>query len=1571
MCLGMITTAYAEEPTVKLTVTADKTSAKVGEVVTFTVTCTSTKKLYGLEAKLDIPSAFTYVENSGALADGVVEAIGGTSDSKYIEANKHIWLENTSTPMTITGTVTLATFQCTASASGTSTVNLTGVAGLDEDFNSFTYSVAPANVTVNAELTSVDVAITAPVKSATPQDTITAGTGYTGAIAWEGSPAKFAPNTVYSANVTLTAATGYKFASDATVAVTGSTGITETTVAADGSTLSFKATFPKTADKDPLEGSVSITGTPKIGVELTANTAGITSADPGTLTYKWYRGDALISGATTDKYTPNSAEDVGKTIKVEVSAANYSGSLNYTTTAVAKADGPAAPAAPTATKTANSITITSPDSAYQYACVANDTALTEADWTDNTSFNGLSANTEYDVYARVKATATHNASAASEKADVTTDKAPAGDPVVPEVASKNDTSITVTAVSGQKYCIKLFGEPAPTAGDSSWGDTVSFTGLTPNTKYVIYTYIPESGSTLASTVVYTEATTDKTVITDTLVPVNDLTGKIYNAEAQEPTFGGSLTKDTDYTVSYSVKNAGEGQLQDGKPCGAGTYVVTVAGMGNYGNSFTKYFTIGKKVVTVTPDADQTKTYGDTDPALTYTTGLTGELATAFNAAKTGALARVEGENVGNYAINLGNLAAGDNFDVKLSTTTVNFSITAKNVSATRTAEEQNVVKGVGDFTEPTFGSVTGTLAYSYDSATTYAGVKAKLAALATDDTGIINYTYTASGNYTGTITGSINFTVVDVTFDIQAGAITVTSNPTYGDKWSDIVSYDSSKITAKVGTNVCENPTFTLQNDSEYPNYGSQTYTITFSGTIGGVDYANVTVKSDSVSIGKATVTVTAGTYQVSKTYDGTTAAGTATGELSVSGILSKDTSVTVIPTIGAYSNANVGGQDEVNVSLAISGDTNNNYQLESTTVSVPCEITKATLTVEGTASAAADYGTALKDIPITGLTVKLNGADVDGTWAFSGETILDADNSSDYTATFTPTTGAGNYNTLTKGITPTINKVAYSGAAIATTKNVLTNTAQASVEVDMTSLLTAIKGAAVSAASESSDTYNIISSVSTDGNKVKFDVASIAGKDKSATINVTISSTNYNPITATITVTTVDKAEADVSISGAPTSKTYGDADFTLTASVANAGTGTGTWAWISSDPTVLQVTGSGATATVKVLKVGSATITAKYESDTTMGEQPTAAITVDKANITITAKNKTAYVGDAVPALSESDYTVEGLAEGESLKTAPTIAYTSTPDMTKSGSVVIKVSDAEAPVGGNYEEIAYVNGTLTIITKSSGGSSGGSVSTYAITISSAKNGDVTSSHKSAAKGETVTLTVKPDTGYALETLTATDGSGKAVALTEKNGKYTFTMPTSKVTVKATFAEVVAEPENPFVDVPANAYYYDAVLWAAENGITDGTSATTFSPDAGCTRAQIVTFLWRAAGSPAPESSANPFTDVEAGSYYYDAVLWAVEQGITKGTSATAFSPDTVCTRSQTVTFLYRSAGSPAVSGSAAFSDVEAGSYYTDAVVWAGQNSITGGIGGGLFGPANDCSRAQIVTFLYRSMIK
>lgn len=252
-----------------------------------------------------------------------------------------------------------------------------------------------------------------------------------------------------------------------------------------------------------------------------------------------------------------------------------------------------------------------------------------------------------------------------------------------------------------------------------------------------------------------------------------------------------------------------------------------------------------------------------------------------------------------------------------------------------------------------------------------------------------------------------------------------------------------------------------------------------------------------------------------------------------------------------------------------------------------------------------------------------------------------------------------------------------------------------------------------------------------------------------------------------------------------------------------------------------------------------------------------------------------------------------------------------------------------------------------------------------YIVTVRRAEHGTIKVSARAAERGESVTVTATPDSGYVLETISVTDKNGNDLKLTDKGGgKHTFTMPASKVEVKATFMEDNSVL-NFFYDVPNDAYYYEAIEWAAENGITGGVGNSLFAPNQPCTRAQIVTFLWRAAGSPEPKNMSN-FSDVPADSYYAKAVAWAVENGITTGTGDGKFSPDATCTRAQSVTFLFR-ASKASANGAPAFSDVAATAYYAEAVKWATDNGITNGIGDNLFGSDNDCTRAQIVTFLYR----
>lgn len=274
-------------------------------------------------------------------------------------------------------------------------------------------------------------------------------------------------------------------------------------------------------------------------------------------------------------------------------------------------------------------------------------------------------------------------------------------------------------------------------------------------------------------------------------------------------------------------------------------------------------------------------------------------------------------------------------------------------------------------------------------------------------------------------------------------------------------------------------------------------------------------------------------------------------------------------------------------------------------------------------------------------------------------------------------------------------------------------------------------------------------------------------------------------------------------------------------------------------------------------------------------------------------------------------------------------------------------------------------LSGTVTYVEPSyySGSSSD---PTYSVTVDKTENGTVTVSPANASKGANVTVTVKPNEGYELGNLAVKDASGDLLPLADLgNGKYTFTMPGSKVEVKATFMEDNSVL-NFFYDVPNDAFFYEAVKWAVKSGVTNGLSDTMFGPYESCTRAQIVTFLWRAAGSPEPKT-ASSFADVPASAYYAKAVAWAIENGITNGMTETTFAPNATCTRGQSVTFLYRALKGTA-SGSTNFTDVKSDAFYADAINWAVANNVTNGTSNTTFSPNADCTRAEIVTFLYRA---
>ena len=375
-----------------------------------------------------------------------------------------------------------------------------------------------------------------------------------------------------------------------------------------------------------------------------------------------------------------------------------------------------------------------------------------------------------------------------------------------------------------------------------------------------------------------------------------------------------------------------------------------------------------------------------------------------------------------------------------------------------------------------------------------------------------------------------------------------------------------------------------------------------------------------------------------------------------------------------------------------------------------------------------------------------------------------------------------------------------------------------------------------------------------------------------------------------------------------------------------------------------------------------------ASVKAEIPVNEETTADITASKADeatysVTYTAENGT----------------VTGSIESGASVTAGTqLTLTATADSgysfdhwTVNGTEAGK--DAQLTV--TIKDDTQIVAVFTKNSSSSGGSSSGSSSsrTYSVTIEDSQNGTVTASPKRAEKGDTVSVTASANSGYAVSGVTVKTAGGDTVKVADNgNGKYTFTMPAANVTVTAAFSKT--QTTVSFADVSSDSYCADAVKWAVENGVTNGTTAAAFSPNAACTRGQIVTFLWRAAGSPVPKTTVNPFTDVAADAYYAKAVLWAVENGITNGTTATTFSPDAPCTRAQAVTFLFRGAianGLEAVTLQeliSGFSDAASlPGYAVSAMNWALANGVVQGNGGALM-PNNTCTRGQIVTFLYRA---
>ena len=622
-------------------------------------------------------------------------------------------------------------------------------------------------------------------------------------------------------------------------------------------------------------------------------------------------------------------------------------------------------------------------------------------------------------------------------------------------------------------------------------------------------------------------------------------------------------------------------------------------------------------------------------------------------------------------------------------------------------------------------------------------------------------------------------------------------------------------------------------------------------------------------------------------------------------------------------------------------GDTDNYYGFEA----VYCEfvVAKATPTYTVPTGLTAKYGQTLADVTLP-----------DGwSWMDSSESVGGASTAAKtFQAKFTPK-DTKNYNTVENiELEVTVNKADGGNLKTVELEQKYTDASDHTYTPDWAGLPA---GQDWTFSSEASIVLSK-QDFAADGSLLTYAISGGKAGDK-ITITLKASCDNYEDFTITLNVTLTEKDDQKpLTITGVG-SVVYGQT-LTLT-TTGGSGTGTVTYR-IDTDASTGEATIDPETGVLTPVKVGSVSVIATKAGDNDYNDVTSApfvlmikpATPTGEPNYTkITTSGKTlkdAALTTKGSTLNPSDGKLEWVDDkGEPLPDDTTVKANTT------------YKWRFTPDDDNYTTLT---GEVELYHKSSSGG-GWYDSYYTIKTTAGAGGSISPSGSvSVREGRDQTFTITPDKSYAVSNVKI---DGKSIGAVKS---YTFENVSRTHTIEVIFMKANGNPQTGvFVDVATGSYYEDAVDWAVENGITQGTDDTHFSPDGICTRAQAVTFLWRAAGSPEPETRAMPFTDVPVGSYYYDAVLWAVENGITKGTSDTTFSPNMTCTRAQIVAFLWRSEKSPAAGTANPFADVKSTAYYADAVLWAVKENITRGTTNTTFSPDADCTRSQIVTFLWR----
>ena len=1591
MIFTLMPTALAAPTTTYQVVTVDKTTVQAGETVNVKVT---------LPEGIQTAGSFTVVMNFDKGKFEVMSLNYPDDLEAWNEAkNKTASVE----VVTNTPDIANASGELTANASypyntikvaGVTVIDATlkakasGVAAFSFSIFEITYSDSgtqyivkkdqletPPSVTIpKAPITSVSAKVDAPQKGVALDTTVDVGgaTAYTGTVKWyvgetEATETIAQANTEYTAKITLTASSGESF--DAALDNTTTTeGYAVKKVS--NTELLLTKTFDATATKDtPAINTVPTASAITYGQKL--SNSNLTGGEAKV-------GSAVISG--TFKWKTG-------TIAPQVKDSNSTEyEVVFTPTDTASYESATCKVKLTVNKKTLSSLATTPISDQPYT----GSLITP-------TFNVMNGTNFYEILdpSDYKVTFTNNTNVGT--ANYTIEETPTGN-------YKFNTSYGTFKIKAADSSISITGDPSkPYDGNVVTDPAVSKSGSTGAVTYTYYTdaacttktttasgaasdgAAPKNAgdywvkATLAADSNYGIATSDAKKFTISQRNISEVTvasiaDKEYTGSSIEPpltvTYNGApLASGTDYTVEYTSN------------LNVGTATATIKA--KTGGNF-----IGEKAVTfkikakaITPVVTVTGSYEYTgDPITpTYKVEITSggmELpANQYDAVVS------DNTNAGNGNIKI---TAKANGNYSFSEVNKTFTIAAKDVSGlTATISDQTTIKDVGEFVDPVIKGVkgedlTGTLTYAYDavSGKSHAEVVTMLKTKATNDVVTLNYTFTpTSTNYTGTKTGSFTVTVKDIEFLVGtapatvANTLTVKANPVYGDNWSDIVKKQSGvTITARVGTATdTDQSHFTLRPTGKPSAGNGQTYELVYNGTINGTNYANVVVVSGTVNVAPKTLTADDLTHSgpITKVYDTNTNAPTGltvsvksgslvgTDTLAVTGTLKYNSAnvneankITFTPDAITTSNYRLAVSEVLNISNAkitakevtlTSGinATDRSYVKDNKTV----DLTKGTLTFTGLVGSE----TLDVNIPATGTIsdAKVGAYNV----TYSGVTLKDS------------TTGkASNYKLVSPlpAVTVNITKAAAPALAdIPVSQKYTVTTGEKAIGTVMPAdagTLTYAKGTESKTGSVTIDSW----AVDTTG-KVTYTLSGGAAGD-TVTLPVTIGSDNYADATANVVITlTAKENQAALTLTGG-TTVVYGQ---TLQLGTTGGnGTGAVTYA-------VTNGTGEAtidATGKLTPVKVGTVKVKATKAEDANYNAITSAEVEITITRATPTGAPKYTAITTSGKTLADAGLTTTGSTLNPN---AGTLVW-----VDNAGNVLPDTTAVAAnttykwlftPTDANYTTLT---GSIELYHKSSSGGGGWYYTYYTIKATAGTNGSISpSGWTSVRDGRDQTFTITPDKGYAVAKVLV---DGKSVGAVKS---YTFKNVTKDHTIEAIFMKSNGNPQTGvFVDVAEGSYYEEAIDWAVEKGITNGVSSNMFAPNDPCTRAQIVTFLWRAAGSPAPKSMSS-FTDVPADAFYAKAVAWAVENGITSGTGESKFSPNATCTRAQAVTFLYRASGSPAVSGSAEFSDVATNAYYADAVAWAAKKGITTGIGGGLFGSDNDCTRGQIVTFLWRAM--